>query len=84
MTLLCLQESSLEDNVVIKNEIRIKLGQGIAGMVALTGNTLNIPDAYKVLYCVSAFCEDNNFTIRPSHFISSYRVVKRWFLSSKF
>ena len=42
------QESTLEDNVVIKNEIRIKLGQGIAGMVALTGSTLNIPDAYKV------------------------------------
>jgi len=48
VTKIILQESTLEDNVVIKNEIRIKLGQGIAGMVALTGNTLNIPDAYKV------------------------------------
>nr|CAB3264734.1 dual 3',5'-cyclic-AMP and -GMP phosphodiesterase 11-like [Phallusia mammillata] len=41
------KESTLEDNVVKQNEIRIKFGQGIAGLVALTGNTLNIPDAYK-------------------------------------
>uniref|UniRef100_H2YVD4 Phosphodiesterase n=1 Tax=Ciona savignyi TaxID=51511 RepID=H2YVD4_CIOSA len=41
------KESTLEDNVVVKDEIKMKLGQGIAGMVALTGTTLNIPDAYK-------------------------------------
>ncbi|XP_078492494.1 dual 3',5'-cyclic-AMP and -GMP phosphodiesterase 11-like isoform X1 [Ciona intestinalis] len=41
------KESTLEDNVVVKNEIKMKLGQGIAGMVALTGTALNIPDAYK-------------------------------------
>ena len=32
----------------IQNEIRIKLGHGIAGEVAKNGVTLNIPDAYKV------------------------------------
>nr|XP_039272935.1 LOW QUALITY PROTEIN: cGMP-specific 3',5'-cyclic phosphodiesterase-like [Styela clava] len=41
------KDSSLEDTMVRSNEIRIDLGQGIAGVVALTGKTLNIPEAYK-------------------------------------
>ncbi|XP_076818911.1 cGMP-specific 3',5'-cyclic phosphodiesterase-like isoform X2 [Clavelina lepadiformis] len=41
------KKSSLEETIVLKNEIRINLGQGIAGLVGLTGNTLNIPDAYQ-------------------------------------
>jgi len=42
------QISSLEDNVVKnQNQIKIKLGQGAAGLVASTGRTLNISDAYK-------------------------------------
>lgn len=39
--------------MVRNNEIRIALGQGIAGLVALTGKTLNIPEAYQVyIYCI--------------------------------
>ena len=47
----------MEDNVVVKNEIRIDLGQGIAGMVALDGNTLNIPDAYQVCSITCRYLE---------------------------
>lgn len=36
--------------MVKDNEIRLDIGQGIAGKVALTGKKLNIPNAYEVYY----------------------------------
>lgn len=36
----------LQEDVGPLSEIRVKIGEGIAGHVALTGETLNIPDAY--------------------------------------
>lgn len=51
------QISSLEDNVVKnQNQIKIKLGQGAAGLVASTGRTLNISDAYKVIQAELWLC----------------------------
>jgi len=42
------KESSLQDTIVPnKNKIKIELGKGIAGLVAKTGQTLNIRNAYK-------------------------------------
>lgn len=36
----------LQENMGPLSEIRLKMGEGIAGYVAATGETLNIPDAY--------------------------------------
>lgn len=54
----------LLDPVGPLSEIRLKIGQGIAGHVAQTGETLNIPDAYADARFVSDFDRVSGFRTR--------------------
>lgn len=53
-------------------EIRLPIGQGLAGQVALTGETINVPDAY----ADSRF--DRNFDLRTGFRTLNMLVVPVW------
>ena len=44
--------------------IRVPLGKGICGHVAVTGNTVNVPDAWESPYFKKAFDQRHNFRTR--------------------